>query len=90
MTSIPEIMIEVVSPSSTVRDYVKKTAVYQETGAKEYWIVNPDKHKVLQYFFDSPYFLETGQPLVWEKEEDAIYCEVLPDFSMTLKEIFEL
>ena len=39
----PEIVIEVVSPSSRKRDYQEKPDEYLRLGAKEYWIVDPRK-----------------------------------------------
>jgi Uma2 family endonuclease len=41
----PEIVIEIVSPSSRKRDYEQKPDEYLELGVKEYWIV--DAHKRL-------------------------------------------
>jgi hypothetical protein len=37
---VPEIVIEVVSPSSRKRDYEEKPEEYLRLGAKEYWIVD--------------------------------------------------
>ena len=44
----PDWVIEIVSPSSKKMDYVRKTALYQKTGVREYWIVDLAKN-VLQY-----------------------------------------
>ncbi len=45
----PDWVIEIVSPSSRKMDYVRKTALYQETGVREYWIVDPKKEMVTIY-----------------------------------------
>ena len=47
----PDFVLEVVSPSSTSRDYVRKTAKYIESGVREYWIIDPMKERVLTYDF---------------------------------------
>ena len=39
---VPEIVIEVVSPSSRKRDYEEKPEEYLRIGVKEYWIVDAD------------------------------------------------
>ncbi len=39
----PELVIEVVSPSSRKRDYEEKPEEYLRLGAKEYWIVDGQK-----------------------------------------------
>ncbi len=37
----PDFIIEIVSPSTASKDNIKKTAIYQHHGVKEYWIVHP-------------------------------------------------
>ncbi len=48
----PDLVVEIVSPSSTKRDYVIKTEKYSEAGVCEYWIVDPEKERVLVYDFE--------------------------------------
>lgn len=48
----PDWVIEIVSPSSRKMDYVRKTTLYQETGVREYWIVDPKKEMVTIYEAD--------------------------------------
>jgi len=38
----PTLAIEIVSPDSVERDYVKKRMLYRKAGVREYWIVDPD------------------------------------------------
>lgn len=45
----PDWVIEIVSPSSRKMDYVRKSTLYQETGVREYWIVDPQKEMVTIY-----------------------------------------
>jgi Uma2 family endonuclease len=40
---VPEIVVEVVSPSSRYRDYEEKPAEYLRLGVREYWIVDVDE-----------------------------------------------
>lgn len=44
---IPEIVIEIVSPSSRKRDYEEKPEEYLRMGVKEYWIVDPRKRAMV-------------------------------------------
>ena len=44
-------MLEVVSPSSVMKDYVKKAAKYEAAGVKEYWIIDPVEKRVLTFDF---------------------------------------
>jgi len=39
----PDVVIEVLSPSSAYHDLIEKKEVYQKYGVKEYWIVDPKR-----------------------------------------------
>ena len=47
----PDFVLEVVSPSSVMRDYIKKAAKYEEAGVREYWIADPLSRRVMTYDF---------------------------------------
>ena len=46
---MPEIIFEILSPSTKRRDLVTKVFKYEEMGVKEYWIVNPDREAITVY-----------------------------------------
>lgn len=48
----PDLVIEIVSPSSRKMDYVRKPVLYQEAGVREYWIIDPKKESVTVYEAD--------------------------------------
>ena len=45
----PDLIIEVVSPSSGSRDFIKKFQIYLRAGVREYWVADPQE-KVVQVF----------------------------------------
>ncbi len=47
----PDFVLEVVSPASVIKDYLKKAAKYEAAGVREYWIVDPISRRVLTYDF---------------------------------------
>lgn len=47
----PDLIFEVVSPSSRRMDYNQKNALYANAGVREYWIVDPVKERVTVYHF---------------------------------------
>ena len=49
----PDWIIEITSPSSVKMDYERKTALYRESGVREYWIVDPDQKTVTVYDFEN-------------------------------------
>ena len=48
----PDWIIEIVSPSTSSHDYVRKLNLYLDAGVKEYWIVDPRNRKVLVYHLE--------------------------------------
>lgn len=48
----PDWIIEVVSPSSRSMDYNKKLFRYRTAGVREYWIVDPEKNRIMVYDFE--------------------------------------
>lgn len=49
----PDFLLEVISPSTSRKDYTKKLAKYMNAGVREYWILDPYQNKLLVYFFES-------------------------------------
>jgi Uma2 family endonuclease len=45
----PDLIIEVLSPGTEKFDKTVKKSVYEQSGVKEYWIVDPKTRKVLGY-----------------------------------------
>lgn len=45
----PDMIIEVLSPSTRKKDMAIKLKKYMETGVREYWLVDPDHKKVMVY-----------------------------------------
>ena len=43
----PDLIVEILSPTSRKRDLVNKAARYAENGVPEYWIVDPDRRAVV-------------------------------------------
>lgn len=50
----PDLVIEVLSPSTTTRDRVEKLDLYAQAGVPEYWIVDPASHVVEFHTLDGP------------------------------------
>ena len=49
----PDLVVEVLSPSTKGKDLFLKLAKYQQAGVREYWIINPDGREVMVYHFES-------------------------------------
>lgn len=81
----PAIVIEVVSPGATnrARDYRHKRTEYAARGIAEYWIVDPEEYRItLCQWVDGAY----EDTVV--KGNDRIPSEVVPNFGLTVDQIF--
>ena len=47
----PDWIVEIVSPGSRRMDYMIKLFKYRSAGVREYWIVDPEKNRVIVYNF---------------------------------------
>ncbi len=90
----PDLVVEVLSPSTTVRDRGYKRKAYGKYGVREYWIVNPVGKSVEQYL---PQDGELEIHAVYtflpedEREEDyvpAFRCSLYDDLELRLEDIF--
>ncbi len=80
----PDLVIEVLSPSTASYDKVKKSKMYYAYGVKEYWIVDPDA-KVVEVFISGG----KNWNLVEAYDKDGILVSpLLPGLQIELKDIF--
>lgn len=79
----PDWVIEIVSPSSRRMDYYTKLFKYRTAGVREYWIVDPDKNRILVYNFESE---DTGD----YSFNDSVKAGIYPDFSIDFSDITDL
>ena len=52
----PDLIIEILSPSTRRKDMIVKLAKYENAGVREYWIVDPIKKYILVYDFEQESF----------------------------------
>ena len=81
----PDLIIEIVSPSSASMDNIKKMELYEKNGVKEYWIVHPI-YKIVTIYKITENGLY-GKPEIYS-EEDKIEVELLKGLSVDLSLVF--
>lgn len=52
MYGAPDLVIEILSPSTRQKDMNLKHAKYAAAGVREYWMIDPDKKKIVVYDFE--------------------------------------
>src|SRR5699024_3456521 len=84
VVAAPDLVAEITSESTKVRDQTTKKALYEKYGVKEYWIIYPDDEKVEQ-------FILQDEKLVLQKtvgKSDLLKPKVISGLSIALEEVF--
>ena len=72
----PDLVVEILSPSTSYKDQTVKLALYERYKVKEYWIVNGDVPNVMVYRLGDKGKFE--KPDYYRIDED-VYSKVLRD-----------
>jgi Uma2 family endonuclease len=79
----PDLVIEIISPSTVRQDRIVKFNKYREAGVREYWIVDPEEKVVMVYV------LKDGQYTAANYDDTVTApVEILPGCEIDLKTIF--
>ena len=77
----PDLIFEVVSPSSRRMDYNRKNALYSDAGVREYWIVDPVKERVTVYHYE-----EDAAPTIYTFTQ-LITVGIYKDLTITIADL---
>lgn len=82
----PDLIVEIVSPSSASYDAIEKRAIYEQYGVKEFWLIFP-LEKTVEILT-----LENNIYKTWRsaKKAGSIQSKVVEEFTIDLKDIFEI
>ncbi|MCX7993463.1 MAG: Uma2 family endonuclease [Fimbriimonadales bacterium] len=78
----PDLAVEIVSPSENLKDLMQKVFEYFEAGAREVWLLFPERKQVHRY--TAPLELE-----VLHENDTLTGGELLPEFKVRVGELFE-
>ena len=79
-TGAPDWIVEIVSPSNSSHDYIRKLNLYADAGIREYWIVNPIKESIFVYHLEETKF-EAAAYTFQDKIKVNIYGDLWIDFT---------
>lgn len=80
----PDLIIEILSPSTRRHDRMTKFNLYQRAGVREYWIVDPDARDVQTFLLDGGRYFVSG----YGSGEDKLPVAVLEDCVIDLSAVF--
>jgi len=81
----PDLIVEILSPSSSTRDWRNKRELYASHGVREYWIVDPT-NRIVSILLLQDGVLEIDQT---HTEDDTATSTVMEGFSVDLDSIFQ-
>lgn len=82
----PDLIVEVLSPSTMKKDYNEKFNLYQENAVQEYWLVNPEGKSIEIFYLENTQY--HSYDLLQNKNE-IITSKLFPDFKLPMTSVFE-
>ncbi len=82
----PDIVIEIISPSTVSKDFVKKRRLYEKNKIKQYWIVSPEEKTLLLFRLNENELY--GEPEEYKKE-DKFEVDDFKGLEIDLTKIFQ-
>jgi Uma2 family endonuclease len=80
----PDIVVEILSPSTAYKDEGEKLKLYEKHGVKEYWIVNPEARYIMIYRLENSKY---GKP-EYLTENETLESRVLEGLRIELSEVW--
>ena len=81
----PDLVVEILSPSTASRDWRTKLDLYAEHGVQEYWVVDPDAQRVWVMARTESSLVEVAH----YGPSDTLTSPFLQGFTANLSEVFE-
>ena len=80
----PDLIVEILSPTTRRHDRIVKLDLYQRAGVREYWVVNPEDRTVQVMLLKDHYLL----PVEDYGREDTAKVNILEDCTIDLSKVF--
>jgi Uma2 family endonuclease len=82
----PDLILEVLSPSTRSRDRKVKLLAYQDAGVPEYWMADPDARRVVVYALRDGKYAEHCRGGIGER----VWSSLIPGFEVEVVSLFPL
>ena len=99
---VPDLVVEILSPSTTARDRIEKKDLYEKHGVKEYWIVDAKNHVIEVYVLTDGKYTTDGIYVIhdegdlWEMTEEEkaniareFKTSLFDDLMISVEEVFK-
>lgn len=81
----PDLIVEILSPKNSKHDVDTKFKIYQESGVKEYWIIEPEERIVLVYSLQNKIYIGL-KPF---SEGEIIESPLFPEMKIEVIDVFD-
>lgn len=81
----PDLIVEILSPGNTKKEMKEKFEIYEETGVREYWMVDIADKIVLVYTLDQQGKFIGHRPFI---EDETLYSIIFPELAIDLTRVF--
>ena len=81
---VPDLVVEVLSPSTEKYDRTTKFQDYAAHGIREYWIIDAEHETIEQYFLQNEDY-----GLLLKAKDGTIESVVLPEFKIQIRAVFD-
>ena len=81
----PDLIVEILSPSTRNQDLGPKKKIYAASGVSEYWVVDPDNHQVLVFRFA----VDALTPVETLNKTDVLTSDQFAGLEIDLTDVFE-
>lgn len=75
ITGAPDLVVEILSPSTGFKDQSVKFSLYEQAGVREYWLINPQT-RVVEIFYRPDPTAPFGPP-AWYRDPGPVKSHVL-------------
>ncbi|MFY8186821.1 MAG: Uma2 family endonuclease [Flavobacterium sp.] len=81
----PDLIVEILSPNNSKHDLDTKFRLYEESGVKEYWMVEPTQKMVLVYTLQNDCYIGLKPVSV----DETINSPLFPDMKIEVADVFK-
>jgi Uma2 family endonuclease len=81
----PDLIVEILSPGNSKKEMKTKKELYEESGVREYWVIDPDRETVLRYHLVTEEKYGGAEVFV---SDDILTSTIFSEIQIPLEELF--
>lgn len=86
----PDMIVEIISPSTAKKDLNEKLDLYESSGVREYWIVFPKERFIMVHLLNDKGIYELIGSFEPNIETPTIKVNIFPDLEIIMEDIFSI